>query len=137
MRLSRVLTFERDTASTASVPTVWDVRLSGASFLGHIAISKLLTDLETILVHTSSRPTVITFMKLAVVSLFLAITAIRASPAPRFEVASIRPAQPGATVQDARFHFIGDRFEAEAVTVGDILYMLVGSQLNLGPSLAN
>ena len=71
-------------------------------------------------------------MKLVVVSLLLRLLlttpAISAGPEAGFEVASIHPA-PGATVQDARFHFIGDRFEAKAATVGDLLDMMVGFQL--------
>src|SRR5438309_1283507 len=47
----------------------------------------------------------------------------------RFEVASIRPSQPGMTARDARFNFRGDRFEVKAATVGDILDMLGGFQL--------
>jgi uncharacterized protein (TIGR03435 family) len=47
----------------------------------------------------------------------------------RFEVASIRPSQPGMTARDARYNFRGDRFEAGAMTVGDILDMLGGFQL--------
>lgn len=50
----------------------------------------------------------------------------------RFEVASIRPSQPGATAQQARFSpsfGVTDRFDAVAVTVGDILDMLNGWQL--------
>jgi len=46
-----------------------------------------------------------------------------------FEVSSVRPAQPGATVRDARISFRGDRFEAKAETVGAILDMLRGWQL--------
>ncbi len=61
--------------------------------------------------------------------LLMTITAIPALPQARFEVASIRPAQPGATVQGARFSFRGDRFEAKAATVGDLLDMLTGFQL--------
>jgi len=45
----------------------------------------------------------------------------------RFEVASIRPIQPGARVSRINFH--GDFFEAGAVRVGDILDMLNGYQL--------
>ena len=60
-----------------------------------------------------------------------AFAASQNAPA-RFEVASIRPSQPGATAQQAHFSpFFGvtDRFDAEAVTVGDILDMLNGWQL--------
>ncbi|WP_263419434.1 TIGR03435 family protein [Terriglobus albidus] len=52
--------------------------------------------------------------------------------APHFEVASIRPSPPGATVQQAHFSTlfgVTDRFDAEAVTVSDILDMLNGWQL--------
>jgi uncharacterized protein (TIGR03435 family) len=49
--------------------------------------------------------------------------------AARFEVASVRPSPPGATAKDARISFRGDRFEAKAATVGDILDMLGGWQL--------
>jgi hypothetical protein len=59
-------------------------------------------------------------MKLVVASLLLSfLVTLPARPAAVFEVASIRAA-PGATVQDARFHFRGDRFEAKAATVGDL-----------------
>jgi uncharacterized protein (TIGR03435 family) len=67
-------------------------------------------------------------MKPVAASLLLAIAAIPARAQTVFEVASIRPA-PGAAVQDARFHFRGDRFEAKAATVGDLLDMMVGFQL--------
>jgi uncharacterized protein (TIGR03435 family) len=67
-------------------------------------------------------------MKLVVASLLLAIPAISAPAETGFEVSSIRPAQPGATVQDARVYFRGDRFEAKAMTVGDLLDMLAGTQ---------
>ena len=55
----------------------------------------------------------------------LAITA-SAQPQAKFEVASIRPASPELTARDARNNFHGDRFEARAVTVADILDMLNG-----------
>jgi uncharacterized protein (TIGR03435 family) len=48
----------------------------------------------------------------------------------RFEVASIHPSRPEATVRDARSVFHEDRFDAEAYTVGDILDMLNGWQLH-------
>lgn len=58
---------------------------------------------------------------------WLLLTATAATPAcpqARFEVASIRPSPPGATARDARMNFRGDRFEAKASTVRDILDML-------------
>jgi uncharacterized protein (TIGR03435 family) len=48
----------------------------------------------------------------------------------RFEVSSIHPSHPGASPQDARLMFSGDSFDAEAATVGDILDMLNGWQLD-------
>jgi uncharacterized protein (TIGR03435 family) len=48
----------------------------------------------------------------------------------RFEVASIHPSRPGAGPQDGHSVFRGDRFDAEAYTVGDILDMLNGWQLH-------
>ena len=59
----------------------------------------------------------------------LAAAALAAQPPARFEVASIRPSQPGMTARDARFNFRGDRFEVKAGTVGDILDFLGGFQL--------
>ena len=59
-----------------------------------------------------------------------AFAASQTAPA-HFEVASIRPCQPGATARQAHFSpsfGVTDRFEAEAVTVGDILDMLNGWQ---------
>jgi uncharacterized protein (TIGR03435 family) len=47
----------------------------------------------------------------------------------RFEVASIQPSRPEAGPQDARLNIHGDRLEAEALTIGDILNILNGSQL--------
>jgi uncharacterized protein (TIGR03435 family) len=67
-------------------------------------------------------------MRLVVASLLLSIPAIHARAETSFEVASIRPSPPEARVQDARVHFLGDRFEAKAMTVGDLLDMLVGTQ---------
>lgn len=61
--------------------------------------------------------------------LFLCATTAPAWPQARFEVASIRPSQPGMTARDARANFHGDRFEVKASTVGDILDMLGGWQL--------
>jgi uncharacterized protein (TIGR03435 family) len=68
---------------------------------------------------------------------FFAIIALAAlaglSPAiaqVRFEVASIHPSRPGAGPQDGRSAFRGDRFDAEAYTVGDLLDMLNGWQLH-------
>lgn len=46
-----------------------------------------------------------------------------------FEVASIRPSRPGVGPRDVRIDFSGDRFDAEASTVGDILDMLNGWRL--------
>lgn len=67
-------------------------------------------------------------MKLVVVSLLLSIPAIHARAETSFEVASIRPSPPEARVQDARVSFRGDRFEAKAMTVGDLLDMLAGTR---------
>jgi uncharacterized protein (TIGR03435 family) len=61
--------------------------------------------------------------------LILAATAVPALSQVRFEVASIRPSQPGMTARDTRINFRGDRFEVKAATVGDILDMLGGFQL--------
>lgn len=61
--------------------------------------------------------------------LLLGATTVPAWPQLRFEVASIRPSQPGMTARDARINFRGDRFEVRAATVGDILDMLGGFQL--------
>ena len=61
--------------------------------------------------------------------LLLAAAAVPAWPQARFEVASIRPSQPGLTARDARHNFRGDRFQIKAMTVGDILDMLGGYQL--------
>ncbi len=47
----------------------------------------------------------------------------------RFEVASIHPSRPGAGPQVGRSVLRADRFDAEAYTVGDILDMLNGWQL--------
>jgi uncharacterized protein (TIGR03435 family) len=68
-------------------------------------------------------------MRLIPASVILTLSAIPALTQTAFEVASIRPSPPGTTVQDARFSFRGDRFEAKAVTVGDILDMIHGMQL--------
>jgi uncharacterized protein (TIGR03435 family) len=68
-------------------------------------------------------------MKLVVASLLLTILAIPARSQTGFEVASIRPSQPGAGPAGSRFSFRGDRFEAKAATVGDLLDMMVGFQL--------
>ena len=62
-------------------------------------------------------------------ALLLAVTAAPAWPQVRFEVASIRPSQPGLTARDARHNFHRDSFVAKAMTVGDILDMLNGYQL--------
>jgi uncharacterized protein (TIGR03435 family) len=59
--------------------------------------------------------------------LLLGATTVPAWPQVRFEVASIRPSQPAARVGSINFH--GDRFEAKAVRIGDILDMLNGYQL--------
>jgi uncharacterized protein (TIGR03435 family) len=68
--------------------------------------------------------------------LFAALV-LGASPGPvpataqvRFEVASIHASRPGAGPQDGRLLFRGDRFDAEATTVGDILDMLNHWQLH-------
>jgi uncharacterized protein (TIGR03435 family) len=47
----------------------------------------------------------------------------------RFEVASIRPSAPDAGPRDGRINIHGDRFDAEASTVGDIFDMLNGWRL--------
>jgi uncharacterized protein (TIGR03435 family) len=54
---------------------------------------------------------------------------VAAWPQVRFDVASIRPSQPGMTARDAQINFRGDLFEVKAATVGDILDMLDGFQL--------
>ncbi|HWE53026.1 MAG TPA: TIGR03435 family protein [Bryobacteraceae bacterium] len=46
-----------------------------------------------------------------------------------FDVTSIHPSRPGAGPQDGHSGFVGDRFDAEAYTVGDILDMLNGWRL--------
>ena len=61
--------------------------------------------------------------------LLLGASAVPAWPQVRFDVASIRPSQPGMTARDARINFRGDLFEVKAATVGDILDMLGGFQL--------
>jgi uncharacterized protein (TIGR03435 family) len=61
--------------------------------------------------------------------LLLAAAAVPAWSQAHFEVASIRPSQPGMTARDARVNFRGARFEVKAATVGDILDMLGGFQL--------
>ncbi len=48
----------------------------------------------------------------------------------RFEVASIRPSRPGASPQSARIVFLADGFDAHDSTIGDILDMLNGWQLD-------
>jgi uncharacterized protein (TIGR03435 family) len=59
----------------------------------------------------------------------LTVAALPAVPQVRFEVASIRLSRSDAGPRDARKNFHGDRFDAEASTVGDILDMLNGWQL--------
>ena len=69
---------------------------------------------------------------IAVSALDLKAFAVFESTPPVFEVASIHPSQLGATVKQARFSTpfgVTDRFDAEAVTVADILDMLNGWQL--------
>ena len=61
--------------------------------------------------------------------LLLVATAVPACPQIRFEVAWIRPSQPG-TAQDARVRISGDRLEVHAYTVSDILDWLNGFQLH-------
>lgn len=68
-------------------------------------------------------------MRLVVASLLLTVLAIPACPQTGFEVASIRPSQPDAVPAGSRFSFRGDRFEAKAATVGDLLDMMVDFQL--------
>ena len=58
------------------------------------------------------------------------LAALPACAQARFEVASIRPASPETAVEDRGFDFQGDRFEARALTVGEILDMLGGWQLH-------
>ena len=62
-------------------------------------------------------------------TVLLVAMAAQAWPQVKFEVASIRPSEPGMTARDARHNLTGDRFEAKAMTVGDILDMLNGYQL--------
>jgi uncharacterized protein (TIGR03435 family) len=59
----------------------------------------------------------------------LAVAALPAVSQVRFEVASIRLSRSDAGPRDARKNFHGDRFDAEASTVGDILDMLNEYQL--------
>jgi uncharacterized protein (TIGR03435 family) len=61
--------------------------------------------------------------------LLLVATAVPACPQVRFEVASIRPSQPGAA-EDAHVSVRGDRLEIHAYTVRDILDWLNGFQLH-------
>jgi uncharacterized protein (TIGR03435 family) len=63
------------------------------------------------------------------IMLLLVATAVPACSQLRFEVASIRPSQPG-TAQDARVRIRGDRLEIHAYTVKDILDWLNGYQLH-------
>ena len=62
-------------------------------------------------------------------TVLLVAMATPAWPQVKFEVASIRRSEPGMTARDARHNLTGDRFEAKAMTVGDILDMLNGYQL--------
>jgi uncharacterized protein (TIGR03435 family) len=65
--------------------------------------------------------------------LAIALAAMLLTPAVaqvHFEVASIHPSGPGASPQTAHAAFSGDRFDAVAMTVGDILDMLNGWQLH-------
>ena len=61
--------------------------------------------------------------------LLLYTAAVAVSAQARFDVSSVRPAQPDAAARDARFNIRGDRFEVKAATVGDILDFLGGFQL--------
>jgi uncharacterized protein (TIGR03435 family) len=61
--------------------------------------------------------------------LLLAAAVLPAWPQARFEVSSVKPSHPGATPQEARVRVRGDRFEATAATVGDVLDMLNGFRL--------
>jgi uncharacterized protein (TIGR03435 family) len=63
------------------------------------------------------------------VVLLLLSSAVPARPQMRFEVASIRPSQPG-TGEDARVRITEDRLEIHAYTVRDILDWLNGFQLH-------
>jgi uncharacterized protein (TIGR03435 family) len=62
--------------------------------------------------------------------LLLVAAAVPAWSQARFEVTSVRPSHSGATAQDARFNMRGDRFEATAATIGDVLDMLNGFRLH-------
>jgi uncharacterized protein (TIGR03435 family) len=46
-----------------------------------------------------------------------------------FDVSSVKPSRPGAAAQYTRFNMRGNRFEATAATVGDVLDMLNGFRL--------
>lgn len=59
----------------------------------------------------------------------MAVAAFPAVSQVRFEVASIRPSRPEAGPRDGRINMHGDRLDAEATTVSDILDMLNGWQL--------
>src|ERR1700692_2630732 len=61
--------------------------------------------------------------------LLLVATAVPACPQVRFEVASLRPSQPGPP-RDARGSIRGDRLEVHAYTVRDILDWSNGFQLH-------
>ena len=60
----------------------------------------------------------------------LTVAALPAVSQVRFEVASIRLSRSDAGPRDVRINIHGDRFDAEASTVGDILDMLNGWQLH-------
>jgi uncharacterized protein (TIGR03435 family) len=54
--------------------------------------------------------------------LFLAALALSAAPQTHtFEVSSVKPSKPGATVQDYRLSFAGSQFVATSATVADVL----------------
>jgi uncharacterized protein (TIGR03435 family) len=61
--------------------------------------------------------------------LLLTVAAAPAWAQARFEVASIKPSAPGATVQNGRVDIHGNRLDVTAYTVRDILDWLNGFQL--------
>ena len=68
-------------------------------------------------------------LKFGWIGLLMALTPAWVWAQARFDVVSIRPSPPGMTRMDSRNNFHGDRFEAKAMTVGDILDMLGGYKL--------
>jgi hypothetical protein len=59
----------------------------------------------------------------------MVVVALPGSAQARFDVTSVKP-HPDATAQDARFNGGPDRLEVTAGTVGDVLDMLNGFQLD-------